>query len=276
MEIKTACFTGHRPKFFNGEYDIQSDFYKPFIKYLTESIKEKIKCGVNNFITGGALGIDTIAFFCVHKMKAEYPDIKNILALPFEAQGSNWSIKDKQWLDMMKKLADKVVMVDEIDEYKVGKKKVYHPKKLQRRNEYMVDKSDDMIAIWNGEPSGTKNCISYGLTNNIKIKYIYVQRGDNNMKITKTDFTKEFQEQMAEMVSAYKSKVSGEPVEVAKTISNIINIFDETGIAKIEFDESSPLDKVLKDTYTVTNIDEENNAVSFKEIDGESSVLVTI
>lgn len=32
---------------------------------------------------------------------------------------------------------------------------------MQKRNEYMVDHSDKVIAVWDGSKSGTKNCIDY-------------------------------------------------------------------------------------------------------------------
>ena len=32
---------------------------------------------------------------------------------------------------------------------------------MQKRNQYMVDKSDYVIAVWNGKPSGTGNTVCY-------------------------------------------------------------------------------------------------------------------
>ena len=32
---------------------------------------------------------------------------------------------------------------------------------MQKRNEYMVDNSDYVIAVWNGKPSGTENTVKY-------------------------------------------------------------------------------------------------------------------
>jgi uncharacterized phage-like protein YoqJ len=40
----------------------------------------------------------------------------------------------------------------------------YHPAKMQKRNEYMVDNSDFVIAVFDGEQKGgTFNCIKYAL-----------------------------------------------------------------------------------------------------------------
>lgn len=37
----------------------------------------------------------------------------------------------------------------------------YKPYLMQKRNEYIVDHSDKVIAVWDGSKSGTKNCIDY-------------------------------------------------------------------------------------------------------------------
>ena len=37
----------------------------------------------------------------------------------------------------------------------------YTPSCMQQRNEYMVNHSDKVIAVWNGSSGGTKNCIDY-------------------------------------------------------------------------------------------------------------------
>lgn len=37
---------------------------------------------------------------------------------------------------------------------------------MQKRNEYMVDNSDYVIAVWKGKPSGTCNTVKYAMKNN--------------------------------------------------------------------------------------------------------------
>ena len=38
---------------------------------------------------------------------------------------------------------------------------IYHIAKMQKRNEYMVDKADIVIAVWDGSSGGTGNCVKY-------------------------------------------------------------------------------------------------------------------
>lgn len=48
----------------------------------------------------------------------------------------------------------------------------YEADVMQKRNEYMVDHSDIVLAVWNGKKSGTKNCIKYAEKMGKKVEYI--------------------------------------------------------------------------------------------------------
>lgn len=37
----------------------------------------------------------------------------------------------------------------------------YAPEKMQRRNEWMVDHCTEVVALWDGTPGGTANCLRY-------------------------------------------------------------------------------------------------------------------
>ena len=49
------------------------------------------------------------------------------------------------------------------------KQEEYKPYLMQKRNEYMVDQSDKVIAVWDGSKSGTYNCIKYTKKQNKEI-----------------------------------------------------------------------------------------------------------
>ncbi|NMW01910.1 DUF1273 family protein [Bacillus safensis] len=160
---KTVCFTGHRPQKLGG-YDMKNPTMLKLKEKLLEVIEiliEENEC--ERFITGGALGADTAAFWCVHIMKKKYPHIKNIVAVPFENQDKKWSAEQQAWYRKMLDKADEVINVDEIEKYKDNTvpNGEYSVAKLSRRNEYMVDHSKDIVAIYDGSKSGTSNCLYY-------------------------------------------------------------------------------------------------------------------
>lgn len=171
----TASFTGHRPEELGG-YDMKNSTMLELKEKLLILIENLInKKGIIRFISGGALGADQAAFWCVHILKKKYPHIKNIIAVPFRNQPIKWSNEQKHWYYKMLSLADEVIFVDELTVYNRDEKKQtgeYSGYKMQIRNEYMVDNSDIIIAIFDGKlldtsgkirKSGTLNCIKYAI-----------------------------------------------------------------------------------------------------------------
>ncbi|NFI09711.1 DUF1273 domain-containing protein [Clostridium botulinum] len=164
-----VCFTAHRPHLLYG-YELSNKKYQLLAKKIREICIMLIeRYSVDTFITGGALGGDTVAFFVVENLKIRYPCIKNILAIPFKNQPNKWNDIDRERYRRMLNLADELVYVDALDRYKISKieKDTYNIRKLQVRNRYMVDCSNYVIAIYNGNcKGGTYNCIQYAKKQN--------------------------------------------------------------------------------------------------------------
>ena len=174
---KTICFTGHRPDKLYG-WDMKDRRYQTLeYKILKILYKNILENKISTVITGGALGLDTIAFSCVNTLKKKTNlNIKNILAIPFINQSKAW-LRETDILryEKMKSIADELIYVDTIDKYKVPKTKEgeYHPVKMQKRNAYIVDNSDIVIAIWDGiKKGGTWNCVKYAQKLGKEIIYI--------------------------------------------------------------------------------------------------------
>lgn len=177
-KVKTCTFTGHRPNKLYG-YNLDAYEYKLLAQELTKLLKVLIEeKGVRRFISGGAIGFDTVAFICVDYLKREYEGIENILAVPFANQYIKWGTVDRDRYFKMKELADEVVYVDTIEEYKrkndspIGE---FSNSKMQRRNEYMVNNSDYIIGLWDSiKKGGTYNCIEYAKNKHTKDNIIII------------------------------------------------------------------------------------------------------
>jgi len=178
----TICFTGHRPNKLGG-YDWNTPVNQRIIQRLREVILEAIVAnkdeGTIQFIFGGALGVDQMAFEVVQGLKineASSIEIISMLAMPFEKQADAWfSSRDKERLKHQRKVADEVVMVDTLPGYTnpcvaIGE---YHVAKMDARNRYMVDKSDMVIAVWDGSAGGTANCVNYASRKHKPIRTIF-------------------------------------------------------------------------------------------------------
>lgn len=166
LERKTICFTGHRPNKLGSCYSLTDNQSKYIHSKLEPVLIDLIEDeNIERFISGGAIGFDQIAFWTVNGLKKSYySNIKNIVAVPFKNQAIKWNDREtQQWYKRMLEVADEVIYVDELPDYRVDGVSVgeYHVAKMQKRNEYMVDHSRIVVAAWDGTKGGTGNCVRY-------------------------------------------------------------------------------------------------------------------
>ena len=144
MRLHRCCFTGHRPeKLHRHESAIQ--------KELEAEIRNAISDGFVVFITGMARGVDLAAGEIVLRLRKEGFPIRLICAIPYPGFEQSWGNEWQQRYYAVKKEADLVRYISES----------YNRRCFQKRNEWMVNHSSRVIAVFNGQPSGTKNTIDY-------------------------------------------------------------------------------------------------------------------
>ena len=104
-----------------------------------------------HFITGMAIGVDMFAAEIVLGLKSAYNGITLECAFPCETQAEKWSeaLRDR-YFDIASK-CDKETLLQQR----------YTPDCMHKRNRYMVDQADYIIAVWNGKPSGTGKTVQY-------------------------------------------------------------------------------------------------------------------
>jgi len=142
--LKRCSFTGHRPeKLQSSETAVQ--------KALAEAISNAYADGFRTFISGMARGVDIWAAELVLEYKSLHPDIHLICALPHPDFETRWKAEWQKRYNAILTQADLVKIVCDS----------YTPGAYQRRNEWMVDHSSRVIAVYNGEPGGTRNTICY-------------------------------------------------------------------------------------------------------------------
>ena len=147
-----CCFTGHRPEKLTEPEDVIR------VK-LRAAIQEAIADGYTEFITGMARGVDIWAAEVVLGFKANDENIKLICAIPFDGFERRWADEWRARYNAVKEAADEVVYVS----------RHYYSGCFQVRNEWMVDHSHRLIAVYNGEAGGTRNTITYAKRNSHQI-----------------------------------------------------------------------------------------------------------
>lgn len=144
----TVCVTGHRPNKLYG-YDMTDPRYIAIKDFMKEFLKMK-EC--TEVYTGMALGIDQLFAEAVIELKDEGYQIELNCAIPCKNHSCKWPLASQKHYGEILEKADNIILVSD---------KEYSPYLMQLRNEYMVDKSDEVLAIWDGSDGGTGNCVRY-------------------------------------------------------------------------------------------------------------------
>ncbi len=149
-----VCFAGHRPeKLSRSEWSIKDD--------LEFEIRKEIANGRNVFISGMAPGVDIWAAEIVLKLRNSGMDVKLICAVPFQGFEKRWPEWERRYNEIIHR-ADLVRFICPCYSYGCH----------QVRNEWMINHAAEMIAVFNGRPSGTKNAINYAKRVGVPIVYV--------------------------------------------------------------------------------------------------------
>ena len=171
--MKTCCCTGHRPKGFPFAYGKDIKKHKEYLNALEEKIKLVItEYGVTSFVSGMALGVDLDFAEIVLKLRNDYP-LSLECAIPCPNQTLKWADKDIIRYNKILERADCVTLVSDS----------YTSDCMLIRNRYMVDKSDIVIAVFNGiETGGTWYTINYAEKKDKQIEVIDLREVKGNCK----------------------------------------------------------------------------------------------
>lgn len=143
MREETCFFTGHRKV---PECDVEK-----MREVLSSYIKKLVERGYRTFVTGGAVGFDTIAAETVLEMKKKYPFIRLAVIIPCENQSAKWSFEQKERYNTILSLADETKCLSP----------VYYDGCMQVRNRAMADMSSVCIAYLTSSFGGTKSTVDY-------------------------------------------------------------------------------------------------------------------
>lgn len=160
--------TGHRPDKIGG--------YSP--NPLTTAIARRMDKIVDDLkaahsdevmirISGMALGADTL---WAHLAQSSGDPL--IAAIPFQEQDLRWPPESRRiWNQLLNYARSTTDRGGGVHLCCTGG---YSPLSMQKRNEWMVDNCNLLIAVWNGSAGGTANCVKYARTKLKEEQIIYI------------------------------------------------------------------------------------------------------
>lgn len=143
-----VCFTGRRPKDLFGYASHKA--YMPLRARLEKAIEQFIDTeGVDTFISGGAQGVDQLAFWAVENVKKRRPSIRNVVYVPFKGQERKWKttgVFGQEEYDLMLMRADDIRYIGELDETNSNRYEAV--RLLFARNDAMLNDSLAVISVF--------------------------------------------------------------------------------------------------------------------------------
>lgn len=151
-----CCFTGHRPEKLTKSESIIKEL-------LEKEIRHAFDDGLNVFISGMARGTDIWAANSVINLRRKGYPIKLICASPYKGF-------EHYWCEYWQKQYNEILNNADLVRFICPK---YSRSCFQIRNEWMIDHSARVIAVFNGTNGGTKNSIDYAMHKGVQVKIIY-------------------------------------------------------------------------------------------------------
>ena len=133
---KACAFTGHR--------QIKNEHKSIICKRLNDAIEYAYSLGCKTFLSGGAVGFDTVAAREVLRFKLTHPDVSLIMILPCIEQDELWSDRQKDDYGYILRNADEIRYISDS----------YDSKCMRRRNQCLAEECDIMIAYLSHSKSG--------------------------------------------------------------------------------------------------------------------------
>ena len=130
MEEKTCCVTGHR--------DIPDEQIDAVKYALRREIVKAVSDGYTGFMTGFANGADQYFAEVVVILQKDFPELRLIAVLPYWKRMDSLCQKEHTNA-LLDACAEVIVIQDE-----------YRPNVYAKRNRYMVEHSDRVIAVYDG------------------------------------------------------------------------------------------------------------------------------
>lgn len=156
----TCCFTGHRPHrlpWRENEWDPRCLRFQERLNTLLEELYEE---GTRHFLCGMAQGADLLFCEGVLALKREHGDVVLEAAIPCASQSDRWKAAQRERYRRLLAQCDLETLVQQ----------EYTPDCMLRRDYYMVERSQRLIALYDGRPSGgTYKTLLHGMRHGLEI-----------------------------------------------------------------------------------------------------------
>ena len=160
----TCCFTGHRPMKLPWGMNEDDPRCLNLKAELAARLEGLYEFGFRRFLCGMAIGCDMYFAEAVLALREQHADVRLEAAIPFGDQPGRWNEKQRRRYNALIDSADRVTVLQT----------AYTSDCMMRRNRWMVDRSDLLLACYDGRPGGTMNTILYAERSGLRVMLIEI------------------------------------------------------------------------------------------------------
>ena len=160
---ESCCFTGHRPAKLPWGYNERDPRCVRLKERIADAVLLAYQEGYRHFLCGMAQGCDL--YFCeaVLALRRQHSDAALEAARPCETQSNSWPAGDRRRYQAILDQCDLETLVQHH----------YDRGCMMRRNRYMVDRSSQIIAVYDGVPKGgTAQTLAYAMRRGLKTEIL--------------------------------------------------------------------------------------------------------
>lgn len=139
--MAVIALTGHRPDKLGGYGHDAAKRVDAVARFVLSALAP------DKVISGMALGWDQAGARAAVDL-----GVPLVVAVPFAGQESRWPDASRAEYARLLSLAQEIRIISSGP---------YASWKMQRRNEWMVDNCNLLVALWDGTTGGTRNCVEY-------------------------------------------------------------------------------------------------------------------
>ena len=140
----TCCFTGHRPDKLPWGEDERDPRCQRLKRSLAQAVEDAYVMGCRRFLSGMARGCDLYFAEAVLELREWHGDVELECCRPCETQADSWPAPER---DRYQSILDRCNCETLVQHH-------YDRFCMMRRNQYMVNRSQRIIAVYNGLPKG--------------------------------------------------------------------------------------------------------------------------